>query len=909
MHWGRPLNAAGDPFPGRDRDYHRDLEKMLIVNASNKEPPATGKFGLGFKSVFLACQEPQIVSSRLSLRILGGMLPMQLEDDRDLRRLLREHAPAGGGAGTGIRLSLDPGSISPLLDRFHKMAGVLCCFAKSIRQIDLGGTSFTWCPSSLEQAPAFGIGSLLVPDPKDMSVMTRIQAMRIGLGDGAILFGLDGSGVKSLPETIPSLWVLAPTSEDAALGVALNGRFDVNAARTSLADREEHNHAVAEALGRGLKNALEDLRLAADQDWETVRHAIGLNEGVTPYDLWYSLWRSLLGGIQKREPSKVRSLVQCTAQVGLGELAWSRSLLPNGLPTTHRAMIRVSDVRLVLRDALSIPSVLEQLFGWSHFADAIAPRETVSAEIHEWATLAHPPYATARAQWKSSRLADWVSKLMDHGQQVRLNPEPARIWDAIFDSLKLDDLNKGQRKDLEDTEKLFNGAMFQDVTGCFAPAAELLMADPSNRDSEERMRWAFAPDRHKLNTDYDAAGRNMLRRCRGPSGFRADTRQLARWIRELKDNEERRTAALVYLRDGELATRVISDLRTMAFDSSWLSDLRQESPYFQNWPREQILQVLVQFKSTESQDRFVSEQEHDSDQQESHRPVDVARTLLKLRDFWQRHGAVYIKEYEQHIYPGGVAPVDALRSDDDGNGDRSAWLTLFLLGHFHTMGFGQGHRNQNRGFLEMCRQQGWWEQVFARADPRNNFEAWMGVLDAYIDAQTDAQTYEHWMQRFPAIYRLACYLDDYRELMLGLPIWGWTDGDCRLAQDNVLKPRAASKLGGGGISAPPFHKTLGIGACFVVRELLRLKVVDGAKVPHACAYVPTKKVRVLLAQWGYEQFEGTGADIGLSKEIHAILVEHLEQPEDARFDGAYDIPLQLMAYDSQVKSSCTVYAS
>jgi hypothetical protein len=909
MHWGRPLNATGDPFPGRDRDYHRDLEKMLIVNASNKEPPATGKFGLGFKSVFLACQEPQIVSGRLSMRILGGMLPMQHEDDRDLRRLLREHAPAGSGAGTGIRLSLDPGSISPLLDRFQKMAGVLCCFAKSIQQIDLGGISYTWSPASLEQAPAFGIGSLLVPDSNNRDVMTRIQVMRIDLGDGELLFGLDGLGLRPLPETVPSLWVLAPTSEDAALGFALNGRFDVNAARTSLADRGEHNHSVAEALGRVLKNALEDLRLAVDQEWETVRHAIGLNEGTTPYDLWYSFWRTLVGGLHKREPSKVRSLVQCAVRVGLGELAWNHPLLPNGLPGAHRAMVRVSDVRVVLRDALSIPSVLEQLFGWSHFSDSIAPQETVSAEIHEWAGLAHLAYATARAQWTSSRLADWVSRLMDDSQQVRVAPQPARIWGAILDLLKSDDLSKGQRKDFEDTEKLFNGALFQDVTGRFAPATELLMVDPTNRDPEERMRWAFAPDQHRLSTDYDEAGRHLLRRSRGPAGFKADARQLARWIRELKDDAERRTAALVYLRDGERGGQVIADLRAMGLGGTWLAELSKDSPYFKDWPPEQRLQILIQFKSTESQDRFVSEQEHDSYPQEPHRPVDVKRTLLKLRDYWRLRGPVYLKEYEQHIYPGGSAPVNALHlDDDDGKGDRSAWLTLFLLGHFHTMGFGQGHRDQNRGFLEMCHRQGWWEPVFAKADPRNNFEAWMGVLDAYIDAQTDAQTYEHWMQRFPAIYRLACYLDDYRELMLGLPTWGWTAGDCRLAQDNVLKPRTASKLGGGGISAPPFHKTLGIGACFVVRELLRLEVVDGAKVPHACAYVPTKGVRDLFTQWGYGQFESAGADIGLSKEIHAILVEHLGS-EDARFDGAYDIPLQLMAYDPQVKNCCTLYAS
>lgn len=910
MHWGRPLNATGDPFPGRDRDYHRDLEKMLIVNASNKEPPATGKFGLGFKSVFLACQEPQIVSGRLSLRILGGMLPIQHDDDRDLRRLLREHAPAGGGAGTGIRLSLDPGSISPLLDRFHRMAGVLCCFAKSIQQIDLGSTTYTWSPSRLEQAPAFGIGSLLVPDLNHKDTMTRIQVMRIDLDNGALLVGLDRSGLRPLPETIPSLWVLAPTAEDAALGVALNGRFDVNAARTSLADREEHNRAVAQALGRVLNEAIDDLQLAVTQDWERVRHAIGLHEGMNPYGLWYSLWQTLVGGILKREPSKVRSLVQTVAQVGLGDLAWSRPLLPNGLPGAHRAMVRIGDIRLVLRDALSMPIVLEQLFGWSDFANSIAPLETVSAEIHAWASLALPTYAAGRAQWTSTRLADCVSRLMDDTRMVRVAPEPAQIWGVILDSLKSAELSSGQRKDLDDTEKLFNGALFRDMTGRFAPAMDLLMDDPTNRDPEERMRWAFAPDQHRLSTDYDEAGRILLRRSRGSTGFKADSRQLARWIRELREDEKRRAAALVYLRDGERGGQVIIELRALGLEGTWLADLAKDSPYFNDWPPEQVLQVLVQFRSTESQDRFLSDPEHDSELQASPRPVDVARTLLKLRDFWQRHGADYLKVYEQHIYPEGSAPADALRfeDDDDGKGDRSAWLTLFLLGHFHTMAFGQGHRDQNRGFLEMCRRQGWWEQVFARADPRNNFDAWMGVLDAYIDAQTDAQTYEHWMQRFPAIYRLARYLDDYRELMLGLPTWGWADGDCRLAQDNVLKPRSASKLGGGGISAPPFHKTLGIGACFVVRELLRLKVVDGAKLPHACAYVPTKGVRDLLASWGYLQFEGARADIWLAKEIHTILVEHLGQ-EDARFDGAYDIPFQLMAYDPQVKCLCTVYAT
>ncbi len=56
MHWGRPVNyIGGSSFSGRERGFHQDLEKMLILSSSDKsgEKNITGKFGLGFKSVFL----------------------------------------------------------------------------------------------------------------------------------------------------------------------------------------------------------------------------------------------------------------------------------------------------------------------------------------------------------------------------------------------------------------------------------------------------------------------------------------------------------------------------------------------------------------------------------------------------------------------------------------------------------------------------------------------------------------------------------------------------------------------------------------------------------------------------------------------------------------------------------------
>lgn len=898
MHWGRPLNASGEPFPGRERHYHRDLQKMLIIGASAKQIPSTGKFGLGFKSVFLACDEPELVSGRLSVKILGGMLPIQLDDDGGIRKLLRSHEPGHVSAGTAIRLRTHTESPQTILRHFQAMAGVLCCFAKAIRQIDfLGGSSHAWSPTALAFAPGLSVGSLTVPD-QDTSLL-RFKALRIDLGTGALLLAMNGEGLCRLPNTVPTLWILAPTAEDDALGFALNGRFHVDAGRTRLADSEEANLETAGRLGDALHQVLKPLVSAIQDDWRNVQQALALQQGIDPYDFLYTLWQTLVGGLQVRESSKVRSLALRVVQQGLGTLGLAHAVLPNGLPGKQRALLGINDIRLVLRGALSIPEVLKSLSEWDCFADALKPRETIRSDIHDWAALAHPPYGSRRGQWKSVKLVDWVAQLMDDNQQIRVAPVPARIWGGIFDSLSEADLTREQRDDLADAERIFSNAHFQSTSGGFAPAVELL---DSGGDNDERRRWGFAPDEHRIAAAYDEAGRSLLRRCRGARGFSANAQQLARWIRELPDDPARRPAALEYLRDGELSWSVVDKLHQAGLEGTWLAALTRNSDYFLHWDTEQILRLLTQFQST---DRLESLFQPNDIEPDTFRPaVDVAKTLEKLRDWWGEDSSSWIEKYEKDVYPGAEAPAEALRFEDEADftGDRSAWLSLFLLGHFHTLGL-VGHA-QNRGFIEKCRQEGWWNDAFIKPNPEKNPDAWMNVLDEYIEAQTDQQTYEHWMQRFPAIYRLARYLDDYRDLMLGLPTWKWAAGECRL--DQVTRPRITPRLQGGGISAPPFHKTLGIGACFVVRELLRLGVITGENAPHACAYVPTKGIRDLLAGWGYDQFDGAGADAGLAKDIHRILVQHLSA-KDARFGGAYDIPLQLMAYEPEIARHCTVY--
>ena len=81
-HWGRPINrfrvSGFSAEEGRARGFDRDLEKMLVLSASDKDMghgEVTGKFGLGFKTVFLLSDSPEVVSDRLAFRVLGGMLP------------------------------------------------------------------------------------------------------------------------------------------------------------------------------------------------------------------------------------------------------------------------------------------------------------------------------------------------------------------------------------------------------------------------------------------------------------------------------------------------------------------------------------------------------------------------------------------------------------------------------------------------------------------------------------------------------------------------------------------------------------------------------------------------------------------------------------------------------------------
>ncbi|WP_041917831.1 sacsin N-terminal ATP-binding-like domain-containing protein [Fibrobacter succinogenes] len=78
IHYGRKINQS---FPEVDDDiansFKRDLQNMLSIASSEKsqENGQTGKFGLGFKSVYTVCDEPVVRSGDLQFKIIAGIYP------------------------------------------------------------------------------------------------------------------------------------------------------------------------------------------------------------------------------------------------------------------------------------------------------------------------------------------------------------------------------------------------------------------------------------------------------------------------------------------------------------------------------------------------------------------------------------------------------------------------------------------------------------------------------------------------------------------------------------------------------------------------------------------------------------------------------------------------------------------
>ena len=155
------------------------------------------------------------------------------------------------------------------------------------------------------------------------------------------------------------------------------------------------------------------------------------------------------------------------------------------------------------------------------------------------------------------------------------------------------------------------------------------------------------------------------------------------------------------------------------------------------------------------------------------------------------------------MYPHGSVPKlskdwEAIRTDISA---RKEWLQFFLLGASFTLGGVQ--QEQHRAFVEWCEQEGW---LNAFADPNHQDRSYVTEsLKDYLERSTDHLRFYYWMRLFVPLFQLSTWLEEYALLFLRLE-----HQQQPINLQHFLAPNANPRLGGGGLSAPPLQRTLGL---------------------------------------------------------------------------------------------------
>ena len=875
LHWGRRINARGPVgFDGERRGFHQDLEKMLILSATDKpgDEDATGKFGLGFKSVLLACDEPSILSGRLAVRVVAGILPQPWEDNADARRQLVALSLDSRQPGTLIDL---PGVGRELqarvLGRFQKLAGILCVFGRAIRSItQVGETelSYSWVPT--EVCPRVEVGELHLQGEWG----SRTKTICIRTDDGSLLMALRPQGFRALPDSVPALWVTAPTREATSVGFAINGSFDLDAGRGRLAGDTHKNLSRARRIGQQAGEALGVLLERSHDDWDSVRTALSLAADLDALGFWESVWVGLTKGWLRHVQDHGMSLARETALGALSRLCKCRYAIPNGLTGQLRGFVDAVGIRYELNSVLLREDVGEELAAWGRFTSRYRASACVSGKIGgvlREAKLCHP---------QPLGLPALVGLL----ERTRVDPGDAEVLGRLW-------LLTEEEEDWEsdDLRRRLNGLLFLSQAGEWTTVRKLLTVHGSLDSDDEPRRHDLAPSECRLHTSYYAEGKDdwpavaFFLACRQRMEASAET--LAQWVLDAESVEEQ-SAALRYLADGDLGEQVAERIREIGWLPSAISNF-DLTCRLTDEQQDRLRRRLVSSKRIE---RAVT----DAHELEPSAPGDdgasAAEFFGRLADWWadDRRRNEVLDQHEEDCWPSWLRESglgDGLRSES-----RDHWLALFVLGACQSLG--RTKDVQHRDFLQLAYNEKWWG-VFRQ--PANH-GAWMKVLCDWQDGAVDRLEYGRWLSLFPTIYQLSRHLDDYRSLMNSAA----ERPEHLYSVRRLLAPRADEALSGAGsrFDAPPLP--LGIGFHWCLRELARLKVLVADHLFPDC-YVPARRALNLLRPLGLvvEDNEDAAAK---SQAICQFLQED-GRPDSvkAHLLHTFDIPLRYIAENGSLR--------
>jgi len=874
-HGGRLINQFrhGD-HEFRDRGYHRDLEKMLVMHGSDKEAESgaslvrTGKFGLGFKSVFLASDQVKVCSGRLAFEVVGGMYPVPIaaasaenareeDTDRFTTRitLLRPKAESEQWS-------------EEILGTFRRWAPLLLVFSRGINKIAWENAEETvntlaWKPQEVLEAEGLSLGSLGAG-----SVDGLDRGLLLSGSAGRVLLALGPGGFSPFPADVPRCWVTTPLREALPCRFAFNAHLEVDIGRHQVAGGSETNRMTARQLGVDAGLALcrlfDKVQL---QGWPATQEALGLHKSVTPQQFWGQLWEVLSGATSRPIPEGgepgAAQLVRILEQACLEQLSSHHRVIPTSLWGAFAGTTGLKDIARQVSGLLSREEVFTAAVPLlQHFFE---PGQLVHDSV--WRIL-------GRVHAKSSREVLKLPELLDRlAPKDELGPDEARLLAPSVSQGLLATFEAELHAEVREIRDSLAQQQFLNQRAHWSRAYSLLCA--KSTDADEVHLASFADPEALLSERYQGPAVSLFLEHRGQP--RVDNERVATWVLAAPDNVKR-LSALRYLLHGRLgrdaAARVYKKIQ--AGQGAWLAQcLSRDSLQSLGLPPSDIaeLQRLLQPPPKDLKPAPPSPND-----------IPVKDRLKALAAWWNDLRAQdpqgFDLSYEQRVYPW---PNPNLSTVADDHASRKDWLVLLSLGAFHTMG--RQTAEQSRAFLKKCQRKGWLDLVVTSAE---NPESLTRVLEGYF-AEEDDQEFFRWLGYLPSIYQLSRWIHEYSAMFLEFNKHGSTQ-----TIKDLLNPHHSSYWQGAGLSAPNLRRTLGVGICFVLRELVRKRILRNPEV-HPYCFTPLKRVREAV------EFV-TGAQVGAdehvesSRQIYEALAAHLDEDE-VTFGLSFDMPFRYGSED------------
>ncbi len=870
VHWGRPINHRGsDRDAGERKNYHRDLQNMLLLHVSDKPGRAetTGKYGLGFKSVHALASEISLASDLLAARIVGGMLPdVWPEGPGEVVRHGLNRCPA-----TLIRVPFDAdraGDGMRAIERFAACAPYLPLFAKAIRCVEVADEGADRTYARRDARPVAGPRGLRLTQSRGRTPMWRSSLI---LEPASPLRSGAASPAPRHSRRRHACGGRRPSTLRCGADGCSTVRF--RSAQTGLRSRvgPRLSPSCSPISAPCSDNASSRSTARPSADWPALAASLGLDPVEVPRRRFFArLWNLLRDDLDDAVARELHG-----PDRGLGALASVAPIVPAGEDASSGARIRGGEAVGVFGGALRDPRLQAAVATWDGLAGRhgrmIGRQTALDLERLGFSKL---PEVTAES----------VLRAELNGADHRVSPAMAARLGAVLtgDTLRHPPLQEEGAQ----LSALARGAYFLNRSGAWCPVGDLTVPRPDS--DRETLRACFAPPEQILNSAYDAMGIAFVLLARAASGYGPGGEIHRAWAERAVADEARKAVLRFLVTEDDREDFLTSVLRAPPV---WMQPLaavadghlaQDLTPDQRNRLRAKLTDYAPPSVST-----FVP-----AVVDAEILPVRPAEVVLEaIWDWWGRERDGLIRGYEARTYPADLRPLALPQASGRTELDaRAPWFTFLALACFQSLGGAQA--GQHRTFVETATAQGWWAEL-SRSPPAADPEVWLTQLrDWTSDAQPDL-AYWRWRRTLIDLYKIARWLPQYAWIATNLPRAIECAPTKVISLSDVLAPSFSPVWREAEIEAAPLVRTFGLGANWMVRELARSGFWDarGRTVMAPYGWASTGRVRRLL--------NGLGARLGdegamdMSPAIWAFVSDRLpHRQEDLLRDG--DLPLQLI---------------